>query len=129
LFPQDVRLQFKLAQIYDGLGTFDKLFYDKAEAIYTSAMQADPNLAEIYARYGVHLFKRRKLLRSQLYYQKAMSFPGGNEVAEAGLNDIEVVRLHAHDPKFVEQFGNPLNDFDMESPTEEDEKRCGTLHD
>jgi O-antigen ligase len=122
LFPNDARLQFKLAQTYDTLG-----FWDQAEAVYHQTMAADPNLGEIYARYGAHLFLRRKLLRAEAYYRRALQFSDENDLAHAGLRDIEIVRARARDPKFVEQFGDPLENFDLETPTEDDVKRGAIL--
>jgi O-antigen ligase len=123
LFPNDVRLQFKLAQTLDTLG-----FWEQAESVYATAFAADPHLGEIYARYGAHLFARRKLLRAEAYYRRATQFSDHNELAYAGLRDIEIVRARARDPKFVEQFGDPLENFDMEPPTEDDVKRGAIPH-
>jgi tetratricopeptide (TPR) repeat protein len=122
LFPDDVRLQFKLAQVFDQLG-----LWEQAEGVFLSALRADPNLAEIYARYGLHLFLHRKLLRAEAYYRRAMNF-SDNDIAIAGLQDIALLRARSRDQKYVDQFGDPLEDFDMEPPTAEDEKRGAILH-
>lgn len=124
LFPQDARLQLKFAQMLDSLGALEA-----AETVYMDALRADPNLGEIYARYGAHLFLRKQLLRAEAYYRRAMKFSDGNDIAEAGLEDIARLRARAKDPKFVDQFGDPLELFEMDPPTEEDEKRGAVLHD
>lgn len=120
LFPQDVRLQMKFAQTLDNLGPAS---WANAEAIYLQALQADPNLSEIYAQFGHHLFLQRKLIRAEAYYRRALKFKDPSEVAVKGLEDIARVRELSRNKDFVEENGDPMDDFDLEPPTEEDEKR------
>ncbi len=125
LFPQDARLQMKFAQTLDNLGPSS---WANAETIYLQALQGDPNLSELYAQYGHHLFLTRKLLRAEAYYHRAMKFRDPSEVAAKGLGDIARLRAMALNKEYVEQFGNPMDDFDLEPPTEEDEKRGAIQH-
>jgi O-antigen ligase len=123
LFPQDARLQQKLARALDNLGRFDL-----SEAVYLKALDADPNLAEIYAQYGLHLWLRRELVRAEAYYRRALSFKVGNDLAEAGLEDIAQIRALAKNQHYVEQNGDPLENYNLDPPTPEDEKRGVTWH-
>jgi O-antigen ligase/tetratricopeptide (TPR) repeat protein len=125
LFPQDVRLQMKFAQSLDNLGPAS---WNNAESIYLRALQSDPNLSELYAQYGYHLFLTRKLLRAEAYYRRALKFRDPSELAFKGLEDIARLRALAASEEYVEQFGNPMDDFDLEPPTEEDEKRGAIEH-
>lgn len=125
LFPQDARLQMKFAQALDALG---RPAWKDAETIYLQALQGDPNLGELYAQYGHHLFLSGKLVRAEAYYHRALKFSDGSDIAVKGLEDIANVRARAQDPAYVAQFGDPMDDFDLEPPTEEDEKRGATEH-
>ncbi len=118
LFPMDVRILQSLGRAYDNLGV-----RNQAESVLTKAIAADPKLGNGYAHYGFHLWKQKKLLRAEAYYQKALSLDGGNRLAHAGLRDIERIRAFSNDPQHVELFGDPLESFDLDPPNDEDERR------
>ena len=99
-----------------------------AETVYVRALQADPNLSELYAQYGHHLFLGHQLLRAEAYYHRALKFRDSSEVAAKGLEDIVRLRELSHNPDYVDQYGDPMDDFDLEPPTEEDEKRGAIEH-
>ncbi len=118
LFPQESRFNLKLARTLVNLGRMPE-----AEAEVLKVLQAEPNSGNAYAFYGFVLWQQRKLVRAEAYYRKAISFPNGNDLASVGLRDIGRVRAQSATPAYVETFGDPLDDFDMEPPTEEDVAR------
>ncbi len=124
LFPQDARLQMRLARAYDNVRLLDK-----AEELYVKALAADPNLGNLYAYYGSHLWLRGKLVRAEAYFRHALKFGGGNSIASGGLREISRIRALAANKAFVEEHGDPLERFDLEPPTPEDEARGVTLPD
>jgi O-antigen ligase/tetratricopeptide (TPR) repeat protein len=115
LFPQDTRYNLKLARTYMRLGRVAE-----AEAEVLKAIKSDPNFGNCYAIYGLVLWQQGKFLRAEAYYKKAVGFPGGNDLARVGLQDVARIRSLAANPEHVENFGNPFEQFDMELPTEED---------
>lgn len=115
LFPQDTRYNLKLARTYMRLGRFAE-----AEAEVIKAIKSDPNFGNCYAIYGLVLWQQSKFIRAEAYYKKAASFPGGNDLARVGLQDVARVRALANNPEHVESFGSPFEQFDLELPTEED---------
>ncbi len=118
LFPQDAKYVMKLGRTLANLGRFEE-----AEAALAKAIAADPNFGNGYALYGVVLWQQRKFIRAEAYYRKAVSFPFGNDLAVACLQDIANVRALAANPAHVEQFGDPMDEFDMEPPTDADHER------
>jgi O-antigen ligase len=118
LFPQDSRYDLKLARTLVNLGRFEEAQVETAKAI-----ASDPNFGNSYAFHGFVLWQQKKLLRAEAYYRKAVSFQGGNDLASVGLQDVARVRALAANPEYVEEKGNPLEEFDLEPPTEEDLKR------
>ena len=118
LFPQDSRYSLKLARTLANLGRFTE-----AEEQVAKTIEADPNSGNGYAFYGYVLWQQRKLLRAEAYYRKAVSFPMGNDLAATGLQDVARIRGLASNPEHVQRFGDPLEDFDMEPPTQEDIER------
>lgn len=115
LFPQESRFNLKLARTLVNLGRIPE-----AEAEVLKVLEAEPNSGNAYAFYGFVLWQQRKLVRAEAYYRRANSFPNGNDLASVGLRDIARVRAQSATPSYVETYGDPLDDFDMESPTEED---------
>ena len=115
VFPQDTRYNLKLARTYLRLNRFSE-----AEAEVLKAIKSDPNFGNTYAFYGLVLWQQRKFLRAEAYYSKANSFPGGNDLARVGLQDVARIRALAKNPDHVERFGDPFEQFDMEPPTEAD---------
>lgn len=118
LFPSDGRLQSKLARAYDIVG-----IPGKAEELYVKALRGDPNLGNLYAAYGGHLWERRKLARAEAYFHRALQLDSKSTLARIGLREIARVRALAKDHAYVEEYGDPLESFDMELPTEEEEAR------
>lgn len=118
LFPQDSRYDLKLARTLANLGRFGE-----AEIEAQKAISADPNAGNGYAMYGFLLFQQRVLVRAEAYYRKALSFTGANDLATVGLNDVAKLRALSANPAYVERYGDPLEDFDMEPPTPEDVAR------
>jgi O-antigen ligase len=118
LFPQDSRYPLKLARTLVNLGRFSE-----AEDEVSKVVASDPNFGNGYAFFGFVLWQQKKLLRAEAYYRKAVSFPGGNDLANSGLQDVARVRALAGNVAYVEQNGDPLEDFDMEPPTDEDKAR------
>ena len=117
-FPQDIRLQLRFAAALD-----DLRFFDEAERVYEKALNEDPNLGNIYAQYGQHLWLQRKLNRATAYFRKAIRFEGGSEAAEAGIQKIERLQALAKNQRYVEEVGDPLEGYDLDPPTSEDEAR------
>jgi O-antigen ligase len=114
-FPQDSRYDLKLARTLVNLGRFEE-----AESEVAKVLVADPNFGNGYAFYGFVLWQQQKLVRAEAYYRKAASFPGGNDLASVGLKDVAELRGLAANPEYVEQYGDPLDGWDMELPTAED---------
>lgn len=117
LFPHDVRLQLKLGRAYDNCG-----LYEKAGEVLVEAMRFDPNLGNTYASFGYHLWLQRKINRAEAYYRKALSLDSYNELARAGLNDAQRIRMLAQDSQHVETNGDPLEGMDTEAVTHTDEQ-------
>ncbi|MEK0449149.1 MAG: hypothetical protein RL088_1417 [Verrucomicrobiota bacterium] len=115
IFPQDTRYNLKLARTYLRLNRFAE-----AESEVLKAIKSDPNFGNTYAFYGLVLWQQRKFLRAEAFYTKANSFPGGNDLARVGMQDVARVRALAKNPDQVERFGDPFDQFDMEPPTEAD---------
>lgn len=88
-FPSDLQLLLKLGRTLDNLQRFDE-----AEYVFRVALQADPNLANVYAYYGYHNFLQRRLLRAEKLYRKAYEL-GDGEIAPVGLQDIAAYRFKA----------------------------------
>jgi tetratricopeptide (TPR) repeat protein len=118
LFPADIRILLNLARAYDNTGT-----PTQAEAVLAKAFAADSKLGNVYAHYGFHLWKQKKLTRAEAYYRRALSMDGENKIARAGMGDIERVRRLSNDPQHVELYGDPLESFDLDPPNEDDERR------
>ena len=118
LFPQDSRYDLKLARTLVNLGRFDEAEVEAAKAI-----RFDPNFGNSYAFFGFVLWQQKKIIRAEAYYRKAVSFPGGNDLAAVGLQDVGQLKAMATNPQYVEENGNPLEDYDMELPTELDHAR------
>lgn len=122
LFPQDARLQLAFARTLDELHLFEE-----AGRVYEKALGEDPNLGNIYGQYGRHLWLQKKVNRAEAYYKKAESYLGGSGIARAGLSEIQRLRDLAKDPRFIEEVGDPLEGYDLDPPTPEDEARGVTL--
>lgn len=115
LFPQDSRYDLKLARTLVNLGR-----YDEAEVEAAKAITSDPNFGNSYAFYGFVLWQQKKLIRAEAYYRKAVGFPGGNDLASIGLQDVAQLKALASNPAYVEENGDPLEDYDLEPLTPED---------
>jgi tetratricopeptide (TPR) repeat protein len=83
VFPDDLRLQLKLARTYDLMHRFDD-----AETVLQRALAFDPNFGNVYAYYGLHLHLQQKFKRAESYYRKALSL-NETELSPQGLKDIE----------------------------------------
>ena len=118
LFPQESRFNLKLARTLVNLGRLPE-----AEAEVLKVLNAEPNSGNAYAFYGYVLWQQRKLVRAEAYYRRATSFPNGNDLASVGLRDIARVRAQSETPAYVERFGDPLDDYDLEPPSAEDVAR------
>jgi tetratricopeptide (TPR) repeat protein len=118
LFPADIRILLNLARAYENTGRTDR-----AEAVLAKAFAADPKLGNVYAHYGFHLWRQKKLTRSEAYYRRALSMDGQNKIARAGMGDIERLRRLSNDPQHVELYGDPLESFELDPPNEDDERR------
>ncbi len=117
IFPNDVRLQLKLGRAYD-----NQRLYDQAGEILMKAMRFDPNLGNTYASFGYHLWLQRKINRAEAYYQKALELDSGNELARAGMNDVQQIRALALNTQYVEINDDPLEGMDAEAVTSADEQ-------
>jgi O-antigen ligase len=115
LVPRDVDLLVAAGRTSGTLGEFDL-----AEKYFVQAMQLTPRLGSVYAQYGDLLFQQRHLVRAEGYYRLAGSFDGRNESVLQGRGDIARLRNLAQDAAYVEEFGNPLEAFDLDPPTDED---------
>lgn len=101
-FPADLNLLLKLGRTLDNMKRFRE-----AEVMFRLALQADPNLATVYAYYGYHYYLQRRLTRAEKLYLKAAQL-GDTEIAPAGLNDIHVYRIHASDEDLAADY--PIED-------------------
>ena len=118
LFPTDVRLLTRLGRTCDNLGSFEA-----ADNYLAKAIAADPNASHVYAYYGYHMWRQRKLTRAEAYYQKALSLLGWNELARAGMEDIRQLRALAANTEYVDLHGDPLEGYDLDPPDETDAER------
>ncbi len=117
LFPNDARLQLKLARAYDDLGLFDK-----AGEVFMEAMRFDPNFGNTYAGFGYHLWLQRKINRAEAYYRKALELDPSNDLAGEGMKDVQHIRALARNVEYVELNGDPLESMDTETVTPADEQ-------
>ena len=118
LFPMDIRILHSLGRAYDNVR-----LPTQAESVLAKAIAADPKLSIVYAHYGFHLWKQKKLVRAEAYYRRALSLDNTDKIARAGMRDIERMRAFSNDPQHVELYGDPLESFDLDRPNEEDERR------
>ena len=118
VFPQDTKFIMKLGRLHANMGRFEE-----AEAAIAKGIAADPNFGNGYTFYGIVLLQQRKLLRAEAYFRKAMAFPSGNDLAAMAMTQVTELRTRSADRNFVERFGDPLEDYDMEPPTDEDMAR------
>lgn len=118
VFPQDTKFIMKLGRAYANLGRFEE-----AEAAMAKGIAADPNFGNSYAFYGIVLMQQRKLIRADAYFRRAIAFPTGNDLASTARVQILEIRARALNRDYVERFGNPLENYDMEPPTDEDMAR------
>jgi tetratricopeptide (TPR) repeat protein len=116
--PQDTALMFGLGRVLSDLGEFDE-----AQKVLARAIESDPNLGNGYAFYGYSLWSQRKLVRAEAYLRKALSLNGKAEFAASILDTIARLRILAKDPEYVDAFGDPMESFDLEPPTADDELR------
>jgi tetratricopeptide (TPR) repeat protein len=123
LFPWDVRILLRLGRACDNLGQTAA-----AEDYLGKAIAADPKLSNVYAYYGFHLWRQRKVTRAEAYYVKALTLRN-NEIAVAGLREIRQLQALANDPQHVDLYGDPLENYDKDGPTVEDERRGVKLDD
>ncbi len=101
-FPGDLNLLLKLGRTLDNLQRFNE-----AEYVYRVAVQADPNLATVYAFFGHHYYLRHRLIRAEKLYFKAYAL-GDREVAPTGLQDIAIYRFRADDEETADS--HPIAD-------------------
>lgn len=118
VFPQDTKFIVKQGRLYSNMGRFEE-----AEVAIAKGIAADPNFGNGYAFYGIVLWQQRKFLRAEAYFKRAMAFPLGNDLASMVMKELAEVRARAADPAYVERFGDPFEDLDMEPPTDEDMAR------
>lgn len=124
IFPMDVRLLLRLAQTLDNLGLFEE-----ADQYLTKAFAADPNVSHVYAAYGYHLWRQRKLNRAEAYYRHSLALYEGNELAQSGVANVAHLRSLAANAEYVELYGDPLEGFDLDPPGDGDAARGLKLDD